>query len=181
MYFGDEVIKCLVFGNVDSGKTSFVIEHTSELLRGNPDSIALIIARKTKTERKIPEIPEDLLNRFYFKWAENRVSLIQVLCNLHVYSQKPLISLIIEDIQTYVGREQIFPIIALILNSISTFPLVHLLVTYTPMSSDTNIFNFRLLFTHFINTCRERRYAGHFHKNPQLTLEELQKAPTTSN
>ena len=157
MYFGDEIIKCLVFGQDNSGKTSFAIEHTSDLLRDNPESIALIVARKTKTERKIPTISDDLSNRFYFKWAEDRVSLMKILCNLHLYFQKPLISLIVEDIQTYVEREQLFPIIALILNSISCFPQIHLLVTYTPTTADTNIANFRLLFTHFINTCRERR------------------------
>ena len=179
MYFGEEIIKCLVFGQAESGKTSFAIEYTSDLLRDNPDSIALIIARKTKTERKIPEIPEDLLNRFYFKWAEDRVSLLSILCKLHLYSHKPLIALIVEDIQTFVSHDQIFPIIALLLNSMSCFPQTHLLVTYTPIASDTIIVNFRLLFTHFVNTCKERRYTGHFHKNPQLTREELKISPSS--
>lgn len=170
----DECIKCLVFGKSDSGKTTFVYEYATSLLSEKKDGLCLIIARRTKAERKLVDCGDcPFLNRILYKWASDSISLIKIASCLHFFKDKELELLVIEDILEFVSPRQANCIISLFLNAISIFPGCRLIVTMTPR--DVNISYFRLNMTHFVNTYNNSRKIGIFPTSKIKAEEEIKE------
>ena len=169
----DPNIKCLVFGKSDSGKTRFVYEYATSILSDNPDAVCLIIARKSKAERKLVDCGDcPYLNRILYKWATDPISLIQIASCLHTYMDQELRLLVIEDILEFVSSSQANAIISFVFNGITVFPSCRFIVTMTP-KKESNICNFRLSMTHFVNTFNGTRKIGEFPKSIAKAEREI--------
>ena len=163
----DSKVRCIVFGKSGSGKTRFALNYASQVLLSsdNDDSIALVIARRSKAERKPP--PAELggvLSRIFYKWADDDISLIKIASNLHVFSDKPLALLIVEDILEFVPVRAANAAISLFLNALEAFKNCRFIVTMTPRQ-EANIVNFRRSMTHYANTYSDAVKVGVFPKN----------------
>lgn len=166
-------IKCLVFGKTDSGKTSFVYEYATKLLSELKDGICLIVARRSKAERKLVECGDcPYLNRILYKWATDSVSLIQIASRLHLFQDQELELLVVEDILEFVSPQQANFIISLFLNALTVFPNCRFIVTMTP-KKDVRISNLRIPMTHYVNTYSDSRKIGVFPKSKAKAEREI--------
>lgn len=165
--------KLLVFGRGDSGKSTFAIEYASEVLRNRASGVCLVLAQKTKTERKPVRIDDvSISDRILFKWVHDRVSLIDACSQLHEFAGQPLELLIVEDLGDLLppGPACISTIVSLLSNAVSVFPGARLLVTLTPKSE---IVGFRFLMTHYVNTCGEKTRISVFPKSLSRANEAI--------
>ncbi|OHT07515.1 hypothetical protein TRFO_05130 [Tritrichomonas foetus] len=186
----DPCIKCLVFGKSDSGKTTFVYDYATSILNEYSDSLCLIIARKSKAERKL--VDDSIIHnnsnndsiscfdRILYKWATDQISLIQIASGLHIYQDQPLELLVVEDLLEFVPAIHANAMISLFLNAISVFPTCRFIITMTP-KKEANIVNFRLAMTHYVNTYTDSgdggfsRRIGAFPKNLAKATEEIRQ------
>lgn len=175
----DPYIKCLVFGKSDSGKTTFVYEYATSLLTEKKDGICLIIARKTKAERKLVDCGDcPCLNRILYKWATDVISLIQIASRLHLFLDRELELLVIEDILEYVSPYHANCIISTFLNAISKFKDCRFIVTMTPQRN-VNISYFRCSMNYYVNTFNNSRKIGIFPKSLKKAEDEMHKCLST--
>ena len=165
--------KLLVFGRGDSGKSTFSIEYAQEVLRERPTGVCVVFAQKTKTERKPVRISDvSISDRILYKWVHDRASLIDACSRLHEFAGQPLELLVVEDLGDLLppGPAQISTMVSFLSNAISVFPGSRLLVTLTPKSE---IVGFRLLMSHYVNTCGGQRRIARFPKSLSRANEEI--------
>jgi hypothetical protein len=169
----DPCVYCLVFGRTDSGKSTFALGYAASVLREKPESACLIFAHKSKTTRKLVAIPDpSISDRVLYRWVNDRFTLIESAARLHEYADQPLELLIVEDLLDFVHPFQAHGTVALLINAVSVFPGCRLLVTLTPRS-ETAIAGFRVLMTHYVNTCGRWRKIGALPKSLAKAKEEI--------
>jgi hypothetical protein len=169
----DPCVYCLVFGRTDSGKSTFALDYATSVLRAHPGSACLVFAHKSKTMRKLVPIADaSVSNRVLYRWVNDRFTLIESAARLHEYAEEPLELLIVEDLLDFVHPFQVHGTVALLINAVSVFPGCRLLVTLTPRN-ETAIAGFRVLMTHFVNTCGEWRKIGALPKSLAKAKEEI--------
>ena len=169
----DPGIKVLIFGRNDSGKSTFAIKYAEEVLSESENGVCIILAQKAKTERKPVQVAnEEIAKRILYKWIYDRNSLIDACARIHEYHGQPLELLVVEDICDFLlpGPVQVHAMISLFSNAISVFPGCRLAITLTPK---TEIIGFRMLMTHFVNTCGESYKIGVFPKSLSAASEEI--------
>jgi hypothetical protein len=128
-------VRALVFGRSDSGKSTFALAYAISVLTENPAGGCLIFARRSKTERKLIEVQDvSISDRIYYRWIQDRVSLVEAACRLHEHANEPLELLIVEDILDFVLPSQVQAMLGYLVNGISVFPTARLVVTLTPRS-----------------------------------------------
>jgi hypothetical protein len=161
-------LRCLVFGRADRDKSTFAMGYATAVLSKNQNGGCLIFTHRSKTERKIIKVPDEpISDRIYYRWIHDRSSLIESASRLHEYIE-------VEDLLDFVLPSQVQGILAYLINAVSVFPTARLLVTLTPRS-DTTIAHFRILMTHYVNTCGESRRIGIFPKSLVKANRELRQ------
>lgn len=171
-------VKALVFGRNDSGKSTYAIRYAERVLAENENGVCIVLAQKAKTERKPVRVSDSSISdRILYKWIQDRVSLIDACAKIHEFHGQPLELLIIEDFCDVLapGSVQVNAAIALFSNAISVFPGCRLVVTLTPK---TEIVGFRMLMTHFVNTCGDSYKVGIFPKSISLANEAIRRCLT---
>jgi hypothetical protein len=168
-------IRALIFGCSNSGKSTYALEYAQAVLSENPSGGCLVFSHRSKSERKLIEVSDvTISDRIYYRWIHDRVSLIESASRLHEYFDEQLELLIVEDLLDFVHPLQAQGALACIANAVSVFPTCRLLVTLTPRS-DTAVAHFRILMTHYVNTCGDTRRIGIFPKSLAKANRELRQ------
>ena len=127
-YVGQNV---LIIGKPNSGKTTRAFQIAAEILLSEPDSFCLVLCNKAKITRKRPVVPheDDLAERFLFKFINSKKSLYQTLCELHLFNEKRLSCIIIEDIHLLLQQRKIGPVLMNICSAAMVFSSCSVIIT----------------------------------------------------
>lgn len=143
----------LIVGNPKSGKTTRAFQLASDILIANPGTYCLVLTQRAKFLRKTPNIPKKELlgERYLFKWVSTKQNLIHAACERHLYTEKPLSCILVDDLHSFITDQQFnsstLNAVTMLWNATSVFSNCSLIVT-TILKKNDPIKSFRLIMDH---------------------------------